>query len=123
MKSVFEQMGGNYRTEGDYFIPDLLPLNTEDKQIGKYGRMRQHFLKEHHAGIYAAMLLSGTLFEHLAEVDRTCNERVERLVSAMAKQQDITEALKAADQKEWVRCMNSIRSRAEEITLSELVYA
>ena len=121
MKSVFERMSGNYRAEGDYFIPDLLPLNTKDRQIGKYGRMRRRFLQEHHDGIYTAMLLNGTLFEHLAEINQVCNERVERLVSAIAKQEGVTEALKAADQMEWVRCMNSIRSRAEEITLSELV--
>lgn len=63
------------------------------------------------------------LFEHLAEIDQSCNERMEIIVSDMAKQEGVTEALKAADQMEWVRCMNSIRNRAEEIVLTELVYA
>ena len=68
-------------------------------------------------------MLEGTLFKHLAEIDQVCNERIENIVSAMAKQEGVTEALKAADQMEWVRRMNSIRNRAEEIVLTELVYA
>lgn len=67
-------------------------------------------------------LTSGTLHQHLAEIDQACNERMEIIVSAMAKQEGVTEALKAADQMEWVRRMNNIRSRAEEIVLTELVY-
>ena len=68
-------------------------------------------------------MLEGTLFKHLSEIDQACNERIENIVSAMAKQEGVTEALKAADQMEWVRCMNRIRNRAEEIVLTELVYA
>ena len=91
--------------------------------MGMLGNMRRSYLTEHRPVLYASLLTSGTLHRHLAEIDQACNERMEIIVSAMAKQEGVTEALKAADQMEWVRRMNSIRSRAEEIVLSELVYA
>ena len=122
MKSIFEQMGGTYRQEGDYLIPNLALPEEPEYQIGKYGRMRRSYLKEHRPVLYANLLTSGTLHRHLAEIDQACNERMEIIVSAMAKQESVTETLKAADQLEWVRRMNSIRSRAEEIILTELVY-
>ena len=108
---------------GDYFIPSITLPDDGEYQIGKYGRMRRSYLKEHRPVLYANLLTSGTLHRHLAEIDQACNERMEILVSAMAKQEGVTEALKAADQIEWIRCMNSIRNRAEEIILTELVYA
>ena len=123
MKSLFEQMGGTYRQEGDYLIPNLVPPDTGNYQIGKYGCMRRTYLKEHHRALYTNLVVEGALFKHLAEIDQSCNERMEIIVSAMAKQEGVTEALKAADQMEWVRHMNSIRNRAEEIVLTELVYA
>lgn len=123
MKSIFEEMGGTYRQEGDYLIPNLILPDTGDYQIGKYGHLRRSFLKDHHPVLYSTMVLDGTLFEHLAEIDKTCKERLERITSAMAKQEGVTESLKAADQMEWVRCKNSIHNRAEEIVLTELVYA
>ena len=122
MKSLFEEMGGTYRQVGDYFIPNITLPDDGEYQIGKYGRMRRSYLKEHRPVLYANFLTSGTLHRHLAEIDRTCNERMEIIVSAMAKQEGVTETLKAADQMEWVRRMNSIRNRAEEIVLTELVY-
>lgn len=123
MKSLFEQMGGTYRQEGDYLIPNLYLPDEPDYQIGKYGRMRRSYLKEHRKVLYTNLTVSSTLFEHLAEIDRSCNKRMENIVSSMARQEDVTEALKAADQMEWVRRMNNIRNRAEEIVLTELVYA
>ena len=137
MKSLFEQMGGTYRQVGDYLIPNLSLPEKSDYQIGKYGRLRRNYLKEYHPVLYAnfltsgtlhrqgadaAFLTSGTLHRHLAEIDQACYERMEILVSDMAEQEGVTEALKAADQMEWVRRMNNIRSRAEEIALTELVY-
>ena len=122
MKSLFEEMGGTYRQVGDYLIPNLSLPDEPEYQIGKYGRMRRSYLKEHRPVLYANLLTSGTLHRHLAEIDQACNERMEIIVSAMVKQEGVTEALKAADQMEWVRRMNSIRSRAEEIVLTELVY-
>ena len=122
MKSLFEEMGGTYRQAGDYLIPNLTLPDETEYRIGKYGRMRRSYLKEHRPILYANLLISGTLHRHIAEIDRTCNERMEIIVSDMAKQEGVTEALKADDQMEWVRRMNSIRNRAEEIVLTELVY-
>ena len=122
MKSIFEEMGGTYRKEGDYYIPNLELPPMPDYQIGKYGRMRRSYLKEHRPILYTNLVVEGTLFEDLVDVDKRCNERMEHLCTAMARQEDVTEALKAADQMEWVRRMNNIRSRAEEIVLTELVY-
>lgn len=123
MKSIFEEMGGTYRQEGDYLIPNLVLPDTSDYKIGKYGRMCRSYLKEHRPSLYSTLVLDGILFKHLAEIDQACNERMETIISAMVKQEDVTEALKAADQMEWVRRKNSIHNRAEEIVLSELVYA
>ena len=122
MKTIFEEMGGTYRQVGDYFIPNITLPDDGEYQIGKYGRMRRSYLKEYRKILYNNYVLEGTLFRHLAEIDQACNERIENIVSAMAKQEGVTEALKAADQIEWVRRMNSIRTRAEEIVLHELVY-
>ena len=122
MKSLYEQMGGTYRQEGDYLIPNLLPPEGSDTPLGRYGRLRRSFLKEHHRGIYTSMLLNGSLWTHLHEIDKSCTEQMERIVSQIAKQENVTEALKAADQMEWVRRMNNIRNRAEEIVLADIVY-
>ena len=122
MKSVFEKMGGTYRREGDYLIPNLELPDTDHYQIGKYGHLRQTYLREYRPGLYNALSLNGTLYRHLAEVDQTCYERVDLLVRQMAEREGITEALKASDQMAWVGHMNNIRSRAEEIVLAEVVY-
>ena len=122
MKTIFEEMGGTYRQVGYYFIPNITLPDDGEYQIGKYGRMRRSYLKKYRKILYNNYVLEGTLFKHLAEIDQACNERIENIVSAMAKQEGVTEALKAADQIEWVRRMNSIRNCAEEIVLHELVY-
>ena len=123
MKTIFEEMGGTYRQVGDYFIPNLVLPDDGDYQIGKYGRMRRSYLKEDRKILYNNYVLEGTLLKHLAEIDQACNERMEIIVSAMSEQEGVTEALKAADQMEWVRRKNNIRNRAQEIVLTELVYA
>ena len=124
MKSLFEELGGTYRWEGDYLVPDLsLPPEPEEYRIGRYGRLRKLYLKEHRPALYASLLLNGTLTKHLAEIDRSCHDRLEIIETAMMKQEGVTEALKASDQMEWVRRCNSIRSRAKEMILAELVYA
>ena len=123
MKSLFEEMGGTYRQEGDYLLPNLsLPPDTPEYQTGKYGRMRKRYLKEHRHALYTSLLLSGKLDQHLAEIDQTCVERIERITADMARVEGVTETLKAADQMEWVGRMNNIHNRAEEMILSELVY-
>ena len=112
-----------YTKVGDYYLPDLALDDDTKYEIGIYGWMRQRFLEEHHPGVYNRMLLFGELWKHLAEIDAACHERMGFLIPAMAKQEGVTEALKATDQMEWVGHMNNIRNRAEEIVLPELVYA
>ena len=122
-KSFYEQNGGTYTQVGDVFLPNLTIGEDEQRSIGKYGQMRKRYLKEQHPVLYSELVLSGNLFQHLAEIDEACQERMELLTQQMAKQEGVTEALKAADQMEWVRRMNSIQNRVEEIVLHELVYA
>ena len=98
MKTIFEEMNGTYRHVGDYFIPNITLPDDGEYQIGKYGRMRRSYLKEYRKILYNNHVLEGTLFKHLAEIDQVCNERIENIVSAIAKQEGVTEALKAADQ-------------------------
>ncbi len=114
-------MNLTYLRNGDNLFPALY-IEDADLPIGKYGLLRKSYLKEHKRGWYSSLLLTGKLDEHLAEIDRTCTERVEQITNQLARREGITEALKAADQMEWVARMNSIRARAEEIVLSELVY-
>lgn len=121
-KSFFEQMGGTHTQVGDYLIPDLILEETERSPLGKYGRMRRRYLKDHRPILYTNLLISGKLDQHLAEIDKACGERMDLLTRQMAKQEGVNEALKATDQMEWVRRMNSIRNRAEEIILHELIF-
>ena len=124
MKSLFEELGGTYRRGEDYFVPDLaLPSDDAEIRIGKYGRIRKRFLKEHRPALYADLLLSGSLTKHLAEIDRSCSERLEVIEDAMMKKEGVTGVLKASDSMDWVRQRNSIHDRAEEVVLTELVYA
>ena len=111
MKSIFEEMGGTYRQEGDYLVLNIKLPEQEEYQLGKYGRMRRNFLKDHHPTRYSDLIVEGQLWNHLAEIDKLCNARMEVMI-----------ALKAADQMEQVRRMNRIHNRAEEIVLYELVY-
>ena len=120
MKSIFEEMGGTYSDLNGYLIPNL--AIPESPPPGKWSRMRRRYLKEHHPALYSSMLLTGHLGQHLAEIDRSCEEQLEHIIQQMTKQEGVTEVLKAADQMEWVRRMNNIQNRAEEIVLSELIY-
>ena len=110
-----------YTRNSDYFYPDLC-LEDANPPIGKYGLLRKSYLKEHKRGWYSSLLLTGKLDAHLTEIDRTCMERVELITNQLARREGVTEALKASDQMEWIRRMNNIGARAEEIVLSELVY-
>ena len=120
MKSLFEEMGGTYRQEGDYLLPDLVA--PESIFIGIWGQRRRRYLKEHRNGIYTGMLLSGTLNAHLVQIDAQAQDMLSRLPTDLAAAEGVTEELKANDQTEWVRRMNNIRSRAEEIVYKELIY-
>ncbi len=107
---------------GDYLIPNLVLPDAEQQPIGKYGRIRKQYLKYHRPAMYSNLRLSGELHQHLYEIDQACADRMDLIIRWMKAKEGVTETLKAADQMEWVRRMNSIRSRAEEIVLSELVY-
>ena len=111
-----------YSKCGDYLIPDLALADTKEYHIGKYGRLRRAYLKEHRPILYTDLIITEKLFPHLEEIDTACRERLEIIEKAMMQQEDVTEALKAADQMAWVRSMNSIHNRVEEIVLAELVY-
>ena len=110
----------NYIQQGDYLIPDVkLP---EEPNIGKYGMLRRTYLQQNKKVIFGAMQMKETLKDHLEEIDLKANEMMERLMSQMAKEQGVTEELKARDQMAWVQQMNNIRSSAEEIVLRDLIY-
>ena len=106
----------------DYYLPDLEPPKV-DKPIGRYGRMREKYLREHDSVTYNVMLLSGELFTHLADMDEQAHERMEQLIRQMKEAEGVTEEMKVRDQLAWVGAMNNIRARAEEVVLQELVYA
>ena len=119
MKTTFETLGGTYRQEGDYLLPNVeVP---ESPQIGIWGERRRRYLREHEKPTYTAMLLSGELNAHLEEVDRSASEMFDRLVAQIAEQEGITEQLKAANQMEWVQRTNNIRNRVIEIVSATLI--
>ena len=121
-KSFYEQSGGTYMQVGDVLLSNPTIGEDEQQPIGKFGRVRKRCLKEQHPVLYSELVLSGKLYSHLQEIDEACEGRMELLTCRLAEQEGVTEALKAVDQMEWVRHMNSIRNRAEEIVLHELVY-
>lgn len=109
-----------YHREGDYLLPDLIP--PESPRIGIWGMRRRDFLRKHNDGFYTGLLLSGKLNAHLEEIDRSANEMFDLLIEQYAECQGVTEELKARDQMEWVRRMNGIRERVEEVVSKELIY-
>ena len=111
-----------YIQNGDYLIPNLTLPAEETKPLGKYGMLRKTYLKKHRKGLYSCMLLQGTLYDHLNEIDEEAHIFIDRYVNEMAKKEGVDEALKAKDQMAWVQAMNNILSRAEEIVLYELIY-
>lgn len=109
-----------YTQVGDYLRPNLVP--PESPKVGRWGMLRHSYLRIHREEVYTGMLMKGTLNTHLEEVDRQADEMEQRLISQLARQENVTEQLKVENQLEWVRRMNSIRKRAEEIILHELIY-
>jgi hypothetical protein len=119
-KSTFEQMGGTYRQVGDYLLPNLTV--SESVPVGVWGQRRRWYLREHRKALYNALLLSGELDSHLADIDQQAEDMFSQLVRQMATQEDITEKLKADSQMEWVGRMNNIRERVTEIVNVDLIY-
>ena len=102
-KQIYDEKNGmNYTLHGDYYLPDLV-LREEEPTYGKYGMLRKQFLKEHRSARYQYMLLTGKLNEHLNQIDQEVREQVETLMEQMTEKQGVTEELKAQDQMEWVR--------------------
>lgn len=122
-KHIYDDNNGlSYTLHGDYYLPDLVLPEEEPVTYGKYGMLRRTFLKEYKKGIYSLLLTQGKLVEHLNQVDRGANDKMELLVRQMAKRQGVTEKLKEENQMLWVGRMNNIINAAEEIVLLEIVY-
>ena len=117
-----EQNGLWYDLQGDYYLPCLKLPKEETAHIGIFGQRHRRYLKIHRKVLYTSLLASGKLNSYLADIDRQAEEMFSRLVNQMAKAEGITEALKAADQLEWVRRMNSVRNRASEIVAKEILF-
>lgn len=123
MKSYFEERGGTYTRVGDVLIPDLVMDPQPEGAIGVWGWRRKRYLKEHRKGVYNAMLLNGTLTQHLIDTNEAALDLMNSLVKQMAKAEGVTEDLKRRDQLGWVGRMNNIRNRAEEIVKDDLIYS
>lgn len=121
-KEDFHMKELTYIRVGDYYIPDLVLAEQPDKPIGKYGRMRQRYLKEYRPVLYNSLLLTEKLYPHLLEIDKAANERMDILMPQLMKAAGVTEKLKAADQMKWVGLANACKAQAEEIVYQELVF-
>ena len=120
MQSTFEKLGGTYRQEGDYLLPNVeIP---EGPAFGIWGQRRHKYLMEHNNTLYTALFLSGKLTAHLEEIDRVATKMYDRLVEQLKERDGIAEELKARHQMEWVRQMNAICSEAETLVMGELIY-
>ena len=122
-KTIFEEMGGTYVRQGDYFIPCLiLPAEKGNKPIGVWGQRHKCYLQEHKRATYATLLTSGKLNSYLADIDEQAEELFSRLVKQIAEREGVTEQLKAENQMKWIGLTNNIRSRVIEIVNAELIY-
>ena len=120
---IDEKTGIEYIRFKDYYLPNLvMPKENTNYQIGKYGRMKLNYLKNHKKVEYSIMLIDGKLNRYLHEIDVVCNDRINAIISKIAKQENVTEELKATNQLEWVQAMNNIKNRAEEIVFNEVIY-
>ena len=112
-----------YRMEGDYRVPNLAVPEEGQVVLGKYALLRKNYLKQHRRILFVNLLTSGTLNEHLTEIEQTAQERMELITRQMAAAQGVTEQMKAENQMQWVGLMNNIRHSAEETILAELIYS
>ena len=115
-------MNLTYEKCGDYLIPNLIPDSEPEGELRKFGLMRKSYLENHRRGIYSGLLLSGELKKHLLMIQEQAEERFDLLVKQMAEREGVTEELKVQDQMLWVKRMNNIRARAEEVVRGENVY-
>ncbi len=122
LKERITENGIDYILVGDYYIPDL-KLPEENRPIGRYGRLHREYLKQEHPARYSSLILTGKLWTYLADLNEQAEERLDLIIEQMKAAEGVTEELKARNQLEWVGRMNNIRSRAEEIINSELIYS
>ena len=113
--------GMDYVLAGDYYIPDL-KLPNEERPIGKYGRMHREYLKEHSPMRFNDLVLEGQLWTYLADLNEQAQNRLQLIIRQMQEAESVTDELKENDQMAWIKAMNSIHNRAEEIVLREMVY-
>ena len=117
------QTGISYTLQGDYYLPDLaLPEEENTPEIGLWGQRHLRYIKQHRKVLYLNLLTTGTLYNHLADIDKQADEMFSRLVKQMAECEGVTEQLKADNQIEWVGRMNNIRNRVTDIVNTDLVY-
>ena len=122
-KYIYDNSNGLwYELHGEYYLPCLVIPEEEVHTIGIWGRKHQQYLREHRPIIYTDLVLGGKLFSYLAGIDTQARNKLDLLVTQLAETEGINEHLKAQDQLAWVRAMNNIRNRAEEIVLTELIY-
>ena len=119
-KSIFEQLGGTYEQQGDYFLPCLTVPAENEQPIGIWGQRHLRYLREYRRATYITLLTSGRLNAYLADIDRQAQERMERLTEQMKRAQGNTEQLKAENAVGWVQRMNNIRGCAREIVEREI---
>ncbi|WP_308543699.1 TnpV protein [uncultured Oscillibacter sp.] len=112
-----------YTRNGDYLIPDLKLTEQRSKPLGKYGRMRKAYLKEHRPILYNQLLMSEKLYPHLLEIDETAQSRLEQMMPQLTAAAGVTEQLKASDPMKWVGLMNTCKAQAEEILMAELIHS
>ena len=112
-----------YTKHGDYYYPDLTIPSQPTGDIGRFGRMRKKYLKEHQPDTFALMLMENTLTQHLIDIDCEANEQIDLIISRLAQTEGVTEDLKTRDQIGWIQAMNSCKARAEEQVIREIVLA
>ena len=122
MKSYFEERSGTYTEVNGVLLPNVVMDPQPEGEIGIWGWRRKMYLKEHKKGVYNAMLLKGTLTQHLIDTNAAALDLMDSLVKQMAAAEGVTEELKRKDQMAWVGRMNNIRNRAEEIVRADLIY-
>ena len=122
-KTIFEEMGGSYEMQGDYYLPCLSLPEEEQKSVGVWGQRHLRYIKEHKRAFCANLLTSCELNSYLADIDKQAEEMFSRLVKQLAEKENVTEKLKAENQMLWVQKMNNIHNRATEVVISDLIYA
>ena len=113
--------GLDYILVGDYYIP-LIQVPEETRDIGFYGSLRRNYLKDYKKALYSQLMLTGKLWTYLADLNEICVERRDQMMDRLMETESVTEELKGRNQMEWIRRVNNIRNRVDEVILNELVY-